>query len=271
MRDVGDAQLELDEVGDGGARPPIARRATLPALLALAGLVTGGLLVWALHGRRSAPAADPIQFTIQFPADVDPVRQPVGRNLAISPDGRRIVAVGTRPGGPAQLWVRSLDRAEATPTPGTEGANGPFFSPDGRWVGFFVQQRLKKVALAGGAPVALCNVERSVSHGTWGKDGTILFSGPSLWRVRADGSEPEIVAAPAASGPERAFRLPEILPSADAALYTSVTGEDVRFDVGVVSLKTRERRTVIRGATSPVFVEPGFLIYAQQISTDSGE
>src|SRR5262245_37457846 len=271
LRDIGDALLELDEPGDDAVTPPpIARRAALPALLALAGLVAGGLLVWTLQSRRPAAATDPIQFTIQIPADVNPERQSVGRSVAISPDGRRIVVVGTRAGGPPQLWVRSLD-GDATPIAGTENGAGPFFSPDGRWVGFFVQGKLKKVALAGGAPVPVCNVERTASHGSWGTDDFIVFSGPKLWRVSAQGSEPEVLLAAEGGGPERAFRLPDVLPGAGAVLYTDVTGEDLRFEVGVLSVKTRQRRTLVRGATNPVFVDPGYVVYAQQVSSDSGE
>jgi Tol biopolymer transport system component len=272
LRDIADARLELDDPDDPVATPaPVRRRVTRTALVALAGLAAGGLLVWGVQSRRAAARPDPIQFTIKFPADIAPPRQPNGRSLAISPDGRRVVVVGSRPGGGRQLWIRSLDRLEAAPMPGTEDGFGPFFSPDGRWLGFFAQQKLKKIALAGGAPIPLCNVAPSVAHGSWGTDNRILISGPSLWTVPADGGTPAIVAAPSAEGAELAFRWPEILPGGDAAVYTAIGRDEVQFDVGVISLKTGERQTIVRSAANPVFVEPGYLVYAQQTSSDSGE
>src|SRR5439155_5622118 len=131
LRDMGDVRLELDEADeDVATAAPRRRRAAFPALLALAGVAMGGLLVWTVQARRSTTVADPVHVAIQFPADVNPERQAVGRSVAVSPDGRRIVVVGTRAGGASQLWVRSLDGGGAAPIAGTEGAVGPFFSPD---------------------------------------------------------------------------------------------------------------------------------------------
>ena len=79
-----------------------------------------------------------------------------------------------------QLYVRGLDRAEATPIPGTEGASGPFFSPDGAWIGFWADNKIKKVPVAGGPPATICDVPAGGGWGaSWGEDGTIFFAEPS--------------------------------------------------------------------------------------------
>ena len=82
-------------------------------------------------------------------------------SLAISPDGTRVAYVMERQ-GVRQLYLHALDQLEAAPIPQTEGAFGPFFSPDGRWIGFFADNKLKKVAVSGGAPIDLCRRPQSV-------------------------------------------------------------------------------------------------------------
>ena len=102
---------------------------------------------------RQAPARPLSRMTITLGPDESFVGDWV--SVAISPDGRRI-AYAARRGGQQRLYVRPLDRFEATPLAGTEGATMPFFSPDGLWVGFFASGKLQKVSIEGGAPVTLC-------------------------------------------------------------------------------------------------------------------
>src|SRR5262249_31427372 len=112
--------------------------------------------------------------------------------LAMSPDGSRLVYAANR-GGSTQLYLRFIDRFEATPIPGTEGAETPIFSPDGQSVGFFADGKLKKVSLSGGAPLTLCNA--SINRGaSWGPDDTMIFTPynvySGLFRVSASGGMP---------------------------------------------------------------------------------
>ena len=120
-----------------------------------------------------------------------------GAAFALSPDGRLLTFVAQPAGGSAQLYVRRLDQLNATLLGGTVGARHPFFSPDGQWIAFFADGKLKKVPVGGGDVQTLCDVPQG-RGGSWSPDGTIIFApsarGPSrLQRVSAAGGVPEPV------------------------------------------------------------------------------
>src|SRR5207253_4202899 len=98
--------------------------------------------------------------------------------LAISPDGTRLVYAAGQVVGSLQLYLRAMDGLEARAIPGTEGAYYPFFSPDGQWIGFSAGGKLKKVSLSGGPPVSLVDVlvGGGAFGASWGSQGTIAFS-----------------------------------------------------------------------------------------------
>ena len=135
---------------------------------------------------RSSPAL-PLKFSLSFPVDAAP--QISNNNpFALSPDGKTLVFAGFD-GAKVKLFVRRLDLDEIRPIPGTEGNAylAPFMSPDGLWVGFVADGKLKKVSLAGGSPTILCDASGT---GSWGANGTIVFSsGPTsasgAFRLRA--------------------------------------------------------------------------------------
>jgi serine/threonine-protein kinase len=112
----------------------------------------------------------------------------------------------------SQLSLRPLDRYEVTALPGTDSALDPFFSPDGQWVGFAADRKLKKVSLGGGLPLTLCDAE-SLRGASWGSDGSILFSptgASALWRVRDTGGEPTEVTSRDRERREETHRWPRI-------------------------------------------------------------
>jgi eukaryotic-like serine/threonine-protein kinase len=115
--------------------------------------------------------------------------------LAISRDGRRIAFVAQSPDGTRRVWMRSLDRLDAQPVPGTEGATGPFWSPDGRRLAFFADGKLKRIDIGSGTPVSICDAPSS-NAGSWNEDDVILFSvnrsttSAVLARVSASGGTP---------------------------------------------------------------------------------
>ncbi|MDA2929473.1 hypothetical protein MYX84_05925, partial [Acidobacteria bacterium AH-259-O06] len=125
------------------------------------------------------PAPSPLRKFVISPPSSAPLRFRGGPpiNLAISPDGRRIVYIARRD-GTTQLYVRPLDDFVARPIPGTEGTQAcPFFSPDGEWVGFFADGKLKKVSLRGGPPITLCDAAGSWwLAGSWSPQNEIVFS-----------------------------------------------------------------------------------------------
>jgi eukaryotic-like serine/threonine-protein kinase len=128
------------------------------------------------------PASAPVEFIGEATIGVGQTA------IAISPDGRTLAYIagsGPRP----RIYVRPLDRFEATPLPGTEGAFHPFFSPDGGWIGFFADNQLRKVSTAGGPVTNLAEATRATG-GVWTRQGDILFMsevGDGFRRVRAAG------------------------------------------------------------------------------------
>src|SRR5262249_16017736 len=161
-------------------------------------------------------------------------------HIALASDGSRLVYVANH-GGSTQLYLRSIDRFEAMPIPGTEGAESPFFSPDGQSVGFFAGGKLKKVSLSGGAPLTLCSAPAS-RGASWGPADSIIFAHSitsGLFRVSAAGGTPKPLTVPDRKRREFSHRWPEILPGGTAVLFTVWTGlsfDDARS--GVLSLAT---------------------------------
>ncbi len=149
--------------------------------------------------------------------------------IALSPDGRTLAFVGRR-GTTDQIYVRALDRREAVALAGTDGAYNPFFSPDGRWIGFGAADVLKRVAVDGGPPVQICRAEKLVGA-SWGSDETIVFGndGGGLMRVPAGGGTPEeLTKLDRAAG--------EVEPSA-AALRARLEGRTVHRSYGTPSIR----------------------------------
>jgi serine/threonine protein kinase/WD40 repeat protein len=243
--------------------PPPRRRASVWALVfaSSAVAVAIGLFLGTRFLRPGSPSAAPVSLTLSFPADAAPSTYNTNP-LALSPDGRTLVYAGRRGGG-RQLFVRPLEREEVRPIPGTEGAGSPFFSPDGQWIGFFAEHKMKKVALSGGAPITLCEAPNN-RGGTWGADGTIVFV-PSptggLQRIPASGGEPKtVLAADVGKGLRSVY--PQILPDGENVLFTTVAvGQP--FQATVISLRTGKQRIVLEDATDLRYLPTGHLIFVR--------
>lgn len=187
--------------------------------------------------------------------------------VALTPDGRALVYVLAR-GGLSQLYVRPLDRYDSLPIAGTEGGTQPFVSPDGLWLGFFADGKLKKVPLAGGAVVTLCDVV-SPAGASWGDDGTIVFSSGKpggLFRVSSGGGTPAPLTKPDARAGELGHWWPEVLPGSDAVVFTVwTTGglEDARLAT-VPLHSAASPRLLTRGATYGRYASTGHLVFARK-------
>jgi Tol biopolymer transport system component len=220
------------------------------------------LVVWAPW--RTAPPPMPMRFAIVPPPSQPLVPSGNDRQIAISPDGTRLAYVAAGLEGP--LFVRAFDQLEAEPLRGITAARNPFFSPDGRWVGFFERNELKKVSVTGGPPVTLCEISSTPRGASWGLDDTIVFAtteqSTGLMSVAAGGGEPkELTKADAVNGRDHFY--PFLLPGGRAILFTiagaGVATED--SEVAVLDLDTGEQKTLIRGASSAEYVETGHLVY----------
>jgi serine/threonine-protein kinase len=226
------------------------------AAAAIASALIGGFAGWRVT--RSEPPERPvIRFEIPAAAAFRNLSPP-----AISPDGSRLAYVAAGPEG-QQLHVRALDNAEATPLPGTGEARSPFFSPDGRWIGFFAgQAHLMKVELATGHVTKLAPV-RITRGATWGSDDRVYFSPApysGLAVVSAVGGEPTPLTTLAPG--ELAQGLPELLPGGRHLIFTSWESEaldDGKIEVS--SLDGRERRTILQGGFGARYLPTGHLVY----------
>jgi serine/threonine protein kinase/Tol biopolymer transport system component len=192
------------------------------SLVAVLLLFLGGHIAYV--ARKSAQAVQITRFQVYPPANMALRTQLGGASRAtVSPDGTRLVFAAVDRAGRSQLWIRAFDSFDALPLTGTDGASLPFWSPDSRWVGFFVGGKLRKVDAAGGSPQTICDVESLPRGATWGSGGDIVFSsgGASrLYRVSDQGGRPVHLSI----GPEQMLSepaWPEFLPDGRTFLYWS--------------------------------------------------
>ena len=273
LRDIGNARIQIKRALKDPASTtevttaaqPVQQRWALTVGLVVLGAVVAGLAVWLLI-QPSSPEQRLNRFVIT-PSAAAPLGSTGGNDLAISPDGRHFVYNASSASG-NQLYLRSLDDFVDRPIPGTEGVvQSPFFSADGESVGFFGGGKLKKVSLAGGSPIALCDAVVFSSNGSWGPDGTIVFSArsdtsvSSLYRVPAAGGESEILASPNRDNGERNYVDPQILPGGKAVLFTISLQNDTQ--TAVLSLDTGEQKIILGGSRHATYVDTGQLIYEQ--------
>jgi eukaryotic-like serine/threonine-protein kinase len=184
LRDAGAVLLELREASDDVATTSSGLHSRTRWTWAIAAVVLGVAGAGALSiAFRSVAVAPEMRVDINTPANADEIQ------FALSPDGRTLVFVATTD-SQSRLWLRSLDSVSLRPLDGTEGATYPFWSPDGRSIAFFADNRLKRVDVAGGPPQVVTGTPPG-RGGTWSRDGVILYAptdGP-LRRVRDTGGE----------------------------------------------------------------------------------
>jgi Tol biopolymer transport system component len=242
MRDVGEARLQIEELLGGASEEPsvpaVLRRLSLwqrarpwtsAGALAL-GLVLVAISIIALRRAGAVrPAATPVTFTIAPPENTSfgaPRSLGSGNatQVAISPDGQNIVFVAAASSG-FQILLRAVATLTTRPIPGTEGGVFPFWSPDSRSIGFFAAGKLKKVQIAGGLPIELCDAPFA-RGGSWSRDNVILFA-PStnvpLRRVSSAGGVPTVATTLDPTTGETSHRWPSFLPDGRHFLYTAST------------------------------------------------
>jgi len=274
-----DVATELKWIAEGGSQtgllaPVTAQHKTRERVIwASAGFalaaVAAAIVFRVLAGFTPSPFPTPQaikRMTIKLP-DTEPLAlakfTPLGigrTSVALSPDGS-LLAYAAERNGKSQLYLRALDRFDAKPIPGTEGAYNPFFSPDGRSLGFFSENTLKKVSLQGGEPVTLC--EARIPHGaSWGPDDTIVFAdseGFNLSQVPASGGKPQVFKLEGL----RAF-YPEFLPGGKAVLFSIFSSFNPDYyQIAVLSLATGERRVLLEGGTNPRYAASGHIVFAR--------
>jgi serine/threonine-protein kinase len=221
--------------------------------------VLAGAAAWGWLRPTPSPRPALARFELLFPAGESWTGQ--RHAIALSPDGSNIAYVGEGAGGQG-LFLRPIDQLEAQFLPGTQGAQDPFFSPDGQWVGFARVSGLTKVPVAGGSPVTI--VEYPEPRGAaWGDDDVILFGSTSgLWRVPAEGGDAVHLTELNADRGELLHSRPELLPGGRAVLFTIGTGGPEETQVAALSLETGEVTYLFRGMV-PRYCETGHVVYGR--------
>ena len=234
LRDIGDARFEIDdalsahETAAAPATPAPSSRAQARSGAMRGWSIAAGMLALVVLGLfvrsmfvQSEGAAEPtipIRLSTTLPDGVSVTRGPgYTSSVAVSPDGRTIVIAASDADG-QRLYRRTLDRFEPTPIAGSDGGSSPFFSWDGKWIGYFALGRLKRMPAAGGAPVDIAAAPGFPGGASWGPDDRIVFAygdGSHLQVVAAEGGHVEPLTT------EIAGRHPNVLPNGRTVLFES--------------------------------------------------
>jgi len=259
LQAIGEARIVIeDQLANPQSELEVVTRGEAPAwklpwILAVAG-IAAALIVSFLHF-RAQPAPDATQrYTIALPENTTSIH-----SFAISPNGR-YVAIAAAVNGKRELWLRPMDAHQAEPMPGTEDATYPFWSPDSRYVGFFGQGKLKKIAAGGGSPQSLCDAGEGLG-GSWNRDEVIVFSpgtGAAIQRVSAAGGVPTDVTR----GKSSLAAFPVFLPDGRRFLYDSAGPVEQR-GVYLSSLDGKQDRRILADRSTVVFAA-GHLLFVRE-------
>jgi serine/threonine-protein kinase len=274
LHDIADVRIDIQDILSGSSvemktavRPSPIWRTLFWAAVGFT-LILICLLFWS-PWQTSQPVQQPVGRFVNFLPQGETIYSTAstlsmgGSSVAVSGDGTRVVYIGQR-GDTSQLYLRLLHQLEAKAIPGTEGGQGHFFSPDGNWVGFFAEGKLKKVSLRGGTPQVICDA--IPGGGCWGLDETIVYGDwlTGMWRVPSAGGPPDQLAAPfrlLKDNPEQHMVWPQILPGGEWVLFTSYHLPE-NAHIEVLSLVSGERLSLIKRGTQAKYLPTGHLVYA---------
>jgi serine/threonine-protein kinase len=228
-------------------------------------LITIVVTVWLTKISIPLPERSIIRFVHSLPADQKlELFKFYGSAVIISPMGNMLVYSATDSSGVTMLYRRSIDQFQSTAITGTEGAGSPFFSPDGKWVGFFADGKLNKISLMGGRAISICNAQSGYGA-SWGPDDSIIFSPTftsGLLIVSADGGTPKILTKLNPNAGELSHRWPEILPDGQTVLYTIDSGMDGdNKQIAIYEKSTGQQRTLITRGTNARYSDEGYIVY----------
>ena len=265
LPDIGAARIEVQELLAGGSASPVTaapsarrgRASLLPWILfAGASVLAVAVISDALKPQR-AVEVPMVKASIVPPA---PLSGAPALRMNLSPDGTRLAFVAPDDAGRNVLWVRPLDSMAAQPLAGTLNAMSPLWSPDGRWIAFIADNRLKKVEATGGAVVTVAEAN-GAPPGTWNAAGIIIFSGANgqMTMVRDSGGTPKQVTDAAATGSTRHIA-PFFLPDGRHFLFAASAAGSQKPGIYVGSIDSTELKRVMDGSCNPAYAA-GHMIY----------
>jgi Tol biopolymer transport system component len=234
----------------------------LLGIVAVVALGTGGATAWWLGDGWDAkpPAALPIRFTttLGMPGVDDP-------RIAISADGRRVAQGVADSAGITRLMVRDLSANTLAAIPGTEGAYGPDFSPDGNSLAFAIDGRLLKISLQGGPPTVLVDSMTVDGGSAWTDTGDIIFCGRNtgLWRVPVAGGTPVQLTRVDEARKEFAHWFPQLLPGGRALIYSSYATPVARSRIESYEFESGRTTVLVEGALIGRYSPSGHLLFVR--------
>ena len=224
----------------------------------IAGALAVALIAFVIWRGNSKPQ----EQTMYFPAPLSSS----ARDIAVAPNGHTVAVVAYLESARKNLvWIYELGAQSARSLRGTEGATYPFWSADGRSLGFFADAKLKKLEASGGPVQTVCDAPMA-RGGTWNKDGVIVFTPQvrgGLYRVPASGGTPAPISDPDWGRGETSHRWPMFLPDGRHYLYLAAdfAGQKGVDTVFVGSLDSKEKRFVIEGSANAAYAAPGYLLF----------
>ncbi len=229
-------------------------RAGFVAVLAAA---LSGVALWWVMRPVDSPPPPRMELVLGLPNDHRV------HALTLSPDGR-LMAYTTDAGGPSQIALRSLDTTKPVLLEGTTGAHHPFFSPDGRWLGFFADGKLRKIPTEGGTARDVCDAPVDSAGGAWRADHRIVFApldGRGLVTVDADGGKPEILTRLDTAQGEIAHGWPHVLPESGGLIFT-IARRDKDSRIAVLGPDASAPRLLLPAHGPARYVSSGHLVYS---------
>jgi serine/threonine-protein kinase len=270
IADIAVARFALREMSTLGAIPagskhlPWWRRLVIPVAASVGlSFATAGLVWFAVRSTAASPHVS--RFVITAPAEAALNLSGVSRDIALTPDGSRVVYIGANG---TTLFVRPLDQLEATALVRGAALRDPFVSPDGHWVGFFEgNNALRKVSISGGLPVPIIEIDSPEQGATWTADDTIIFATSAtttgLQRVSANGGVPAVLTRPDRTRGEAGHRRPEMLPGGQAVLYTVMATSGLESaSVAILDLRSGKSTILLRGGQQAQYASSGHLVFA---------
>jgi serine/threonine-protein kinase len=255
----------------------LSRALSWPAVAAvLVAALLVVLVVWSPWRPTAAPV--PVRFQLQAPRITSALATGADseRRLVLSPDGARIVYQQSRSQSRIGLMLQRLDQFDPVPLPGTANAKAPFFSPDGKWIGYYDQSsgELRKIAVEGASPVTICKVATPVTGASWAADDSVVFAtgpepygfkaGTGLMRVSANGGEPEVLTKPDTGQPGTGHQLPSVLPSGRGVLFTITTEGSGGPRIAVLDRPSGKWRVLLEGGSGGEYIGTGHLLYVSR-------
>ncbi len=230
----------------------------------------GGILIGIIGTRiylKKAYTHKVMHFSLNFPESAPlhkPVYRSVDHSFDVSPDGEMIVYVG-KANNTTNLFRRPFNASSYELIPGTEHAENPFFSHDGKWIGFYSKNALRKIPVSGGKSSFICNVKENATC-TWFPNDSIVFGGnqmEGLKIIHSSGGEVRTLTQLNWEREELMHSFPYYIQGTDKILY-EISSVAEYISINALDLKTGEDKVLIKNASNPKYFQEGYLLYDYQ-------